>query len=332
MQKPAASRPKPAARPLPGQNATAAAAPITTSRPTPAPAPALRPTPAAVPAKNGVGRAPPAPHRNVAPPPPPPPPPAPAKPEVPLYRAKFAFDGQAGEMTLKKDDLVELVEKDDNGWWLVKKDGTEGWAPHNYLELEPPKAAAPAPPPPPRARAPPPAPAPAAAKTPTSSNIRTSVASLTADMNAKPVAVFPGMAAGNGSATPWKKTASTDSSTSSRPSSSLASKPPPVAAKPKPAPPPVGAKPGAPKVPGKPPVPSAPRPTPAAPPRPGGAVKPPSAPAGQMDLAALVRTFFFYRSRLADCSPSWPNVQDSRGHYNTPFVIVQSMDGGILEF
>ena len=60
---------------------------------------------------------------------------------------------------MKKDDIVELVEKDNNGWWLVKKDGAEGWAPNNYLELVPPKpkaaaAAPPPPPPPPPPRAP----------------------------------------------------------------------------------------------------------------------------------------------------------------------------------
>ena len=51
-------------------------------------------------------------------------------------------------MSLKKDDIVELVEKDNNGWWLVKKDGVEAWAPNNYLELVPPKPKAAAPPPP----------------------------------------------------------------------------------------------------------------------------------------------------------------------------------------
>ena len=52
-------------------------------------------------------------------------------------------------MSLEKDDIVELVEKDNNGWWLVKKDGVEAWAPNNYLELVPPKPKAAAPPPPP---------------------------------------------------------------------------------------------------------------------------------------------------------------------------------------
>ena len=53
--------------------------------------------------------------------------------EVPTYRAKFAFGGQ-GEMPIKKDDDdIELIAKYDNGWWLVRLNGVEGWAPNNYL-------------------------------------------------------------------------------------------------------------------------------------------------------------------------------------------------------
>ncbi|KII94264.1 hypothetical protein PLICRDRAFT_421752 [Plicaturopsis crispa FD-325 SS-3] len=248
----AASRPKPATQPLPGHSAPAAAA-----RP-PASTPAARSVPAAKPNRNSVLPPPP-------PPPPPPAPAAPAEPDVPLYKAKFAFEGQEGEMTLKKDDIVELVEQDDNGWWLVKMDGREGWAPNNYLELVPPKPKAPAaPPPPPNRRLPPSAPAAPAATKPTPATVpKPTVKAMAADASAKPVSVFPGMAPSNGSATPWKKPAATqDSPASSRPSSSVGGgrPPPPVATKPKPAPPPVGAKPGAPKPPGKPPVPSAPRP------------------------------------------------------------------------
>ena len=207
-------------------------------------------------------------------------------------------------MSLKKDELYELIEKDDNGWWLVKKDGVEGWAPSNYLELVPPKPkAAPAPPPPPPAgrRVPPAAPAAPISSTASAGHAtpRTFPKPVTADPSAKPVAVFPGMMPSNGSAAPWKKTASTGTNgssrettpTSSRPTSSLASKAPPPAPKPKPGPPPLAAKPGMaapPKVGAKPPVPAASRPPAAAPkPRSGGVSKP-AAPAGQLDLAAVV--------------------------------------------
>ncbi|CAG8616843.1 14409_t:CDS:10 [Funneliformis mosseae] len=40
----------------------------------------------------------------------------------------------AGELPFKPDDLLEILEKDDNGWWLAKKDGQQGWVPSNYLE------------------------------------------------------------------------------------------------------------------------------------------------------------------------------------------------------
>lgn len=215
-------------------------------------------------------------------------------------------------MALKKDDIVELVEKDNNGWWLVKKDGVEAWAPNNYLELVPPKPKAaaappPPPPPPPAGKRPTPAP-PAAAAAP-----KAAFKSISADPSAKPVAVFPGMATGNGSTTPWKRTASSataDSSngsstlTSSRPGS-VAAKPPPLAAKPKPAPPPpVANKPSLsapPKVGAKPQVPTAPRPGGAAPKaKVGGAAKPAVA-SGQMDLAAAVRDcndMYYVRSQL----------------------------------
>ncbi|KAF9074890.1 myosin class I heavy chain [Rhodocollybia butyracea] len=263
------SKPKPVAQKLPGQTSTPAAAPSIVSKPTPVAVAAIN--------SNGTARKSPAPPRNSVPPPPPPPPP-PAQPAAELYKAKFAFNGEEGEMTLKKDDIVEIVEKEgDNGWWLVKKDGVEGWAPTNYLELVTSNAPPAAPKPPPRAK-----PVPAAPKAP-SAAAKVPVQSVTANASAKPVSVFPGMVPGNGSATPWKKNptvTSDDSTSSSKPS-------PPISSKPKPPAPPAAGKP-TPKVPGKPPIPSASRPpVGGAAPKVGGA-KPPAAPGGQMDLAAAL--------------------------------------------
>lgn len=51
---------------------------------------------------------------------------------------------------------MEIVEKDENGWWLARINGKDGWVPSNYLEEC--AAPAPAPPPPARRRAPPPTP------------------------------------------------------------------------------------------------------------------------------------------------------------------------------
>ncbi|KAH8120054.1 P-loop containing nucleoside triphosphate hydrolase protein [Phellopilus nigrolimitatus] len=294
-----ASRPRPAPRALPGK---AAAAPPSFSTTSAASSPPAAPKPPPAPVVKNSSSGPPAP-----PPPPPPPgrpaaPPPPPEPEVPMYKSKFAFQGQEGEMSLSKEDLVELLEMDDNGWWLVKKDGVEGWAPSNYLELVPPKPAATSapPPPPPANRRPPPAPTPAqtATKSTPAAAPKIAVKSVVADVSAKPVSVFPGMGPSNGSPTPWKKTPVSDvsnesSPVSSRPGSSLANKPPPpVAAKPKPAPPPIGSKPKVPAKPGKPPVPTAPRPVSSAPTIPsrpgGGGAKPSGGAPGQLDLAAAL--------------------------------------------
>ncbi|KAJ7293040.1 P-loop containing nucleoside triphosphate hydrolase protein [Mycena rebaudengoi] len=257
------SKPTPTARPLPGKTATSAVgAPppmAAATRATPAAA-----TPKAAPASAARASAPAPAARASAPPPPPPPP----KPAANLYRAKFDFAGEEGEMSLTKDDIVELIEQDDNGWWLVKKDGVQGWTPNNYLEPAPAPAAAAAPPPPPRAK---PAPAKAAVGR---------ASPLTADASAKPVSVFPGMAPSNGSAAPWKKTTP---SASPAPGAKPA---PPIAAKPKPAPP-VANKPK-PGVGGKPPIPSAARPTPAGAGGRNGAAKPGGIGAGNADLAAML--------------------------------------------
>ncbi|KAF5323389.1 hypothetical protein D9611_005601 [Ephemerocybe angulata] len=260
--KPSASRPKPKPQPLPGQARPAAAlnpiAPAAVAAPRATP----KPKPATAPATSNAVRAPPAPPVVRQPPPPPPVADVPAKQ---MYRAKFDFNGQDGEMSLKKGEQVELIEENDNGWWLVKKGDDEAWAPYNYLEPVPAAAAPPPPPPPSRPR-------------PTSTVPKPSAVS--ANASAKPVAVFPGMGGSNGGPTPWKKPAAAGSTPdSSRPGSSAAKVPPPISAKPKPA---VGAKPPPPKPAAKPAAPAAPRPNcGSAPARAAGGV-------GQMDLAAAL--------------------------------------------
>ncbi|KAM0754619.1 hypothetical protein T439DRAFT_321654 [Meredithblackwellia eburnea MCA 4105] len=289
-----ANKPRPQAQALPsgGFGATPAA----TRAPASVPAAAIGRAPAA-PVGNGAGRAaPPPPSRPAAPPPPP-------EPQVDMYRAKFNFDtDQAGEMSLVKDELVEVLQQDDAGWWLIKKKGAEGWAPSNYLELVPAKPKpAPAPPAPVR-RAPPAAPTaaavpaapkapviPAAPKAPIAPQAPQS--SRVADSNSAPVAVMPGMGNGGGLAAilaakraQVAEADSADSSpngspASSRPASALGKSAPPIPGK-KPAPA-VKPKPMAPGAPPKPPVPGGARPTP---PPPGGAaraVPPPPAAGGR---------------------------------------------------
>ena len=111
-----------------------------------------------------------------------PPPAPPVRSRAPRYRALYDFATvEQGELPLVQGDVVELEEKEASGWWLVKKNGTSGWAPADYLELV---QDAPKPPPP---VAPKPKPSAASAKPaerPTWS---------APDSNATPVAVMPGM-------------------------------------------------------------------------------------------------------------------------------------------
>ncbi|KAG9241862.1 P-loop containing nucleoside triphosphate hydrolase protein [Calycina marina] len=92
---------------------------------------------------------------SVPPPPAPPAPPA-AVPSEPVYRALYDFAGQsANEVTLTKDEIITVIKKENNGWWLAKNSsGSEGWAPSAYLKDETPLP----PPPPPVVRAMPPPP------------------------------------------------------------------------------------------------------------------------------------------------------------------------------
>ncbi|KAI8369799.1 P-loop containing nucleoside triphosphate hydrolase protein [Choanephora cucurbitarum] len=126
-----------------------------------------RPIPSSTPSST-VNRSVPAPPSSSSSPPPPPPPPASA-PTLPQYKAIYPFQSQqAGEIAFEKDDILEIVEKDDNGWWLARKNGVEGWVPHNYLEEyvpPPPPAARSTPPPPPTRRAAPSIPSAAATTT-----------------------------------------------------------------------------------------------------------------------------------------------------------------------
>ncbi|KAI5474581.1 hypothetical protein MNV49_003039 [Pseudohyphozyma bogoriensis] len=294
------AKPKPVSRPVPQ------------SQPLPSGGTALKPAapagigraPAAPPASNGVGAgrtAPPPPTRAAAPPPPP-------TPQVEKWKVLFTFEtDQPGEISLVKDELVEVAQKDDAGWWLVKKGSTEGWAPSNYLELVPPVAQPRAAPPAPVRRAPPAAPTPAAAPAPVAAAavpkpqapkapMAPSIPKIpqgtrSADANAQPVAVMPGMgapgglaailaakrAAADASPAPSSTPSVNGSPSSSRPGSALGKAPAPKIA---PKPPAVGPKPGA-----KPaiPAPRAPTAAPASGGQIGSLVKP-----GAADLQAEI--------------------------------------------
>ncbi|KAF2203736.1 hypothetical protein GQ43DRAFT_478776 [Delitschia confertaspora ATCC 74209] len=124
--------------------------PVTSSQPRPVPQPVAA-------LSNGTSHA-----RNTssssvrAPPPPPPAPPvAPPAPKEPTYRALYEFLGQsAGELSLKKDEVILVTQKEGNGWWLASRldKSASGWAPSAYLEEVVNKPAPPPAPPAPPAR------------------------------------------------------------------------------------------------------------------------------------------------------------------------------------
>ncbi|KAI9171867.1 Myosin-1 [Paramyrothecium foliicola] len=85
--------------------------------------------------------------------PPPPPPAAPAaKPKV-MAKVLYDFAGQReNELSIKEGDMLEIVQKENNGWWLAKNaQGQSSWVPAAYVEEQ-------AAPPPPKAKPTPPAP------------------------------------------------------------------------------------------------------------------------------------------------------------------------------
>jgi len=92
-----------------------------------------------------------------APPPPPPPPLQSQASSDPTCKALWDFAGQSkGEMSVKKGEIVIIVKKENNGWWLARPRGSspedtsvQGWVPSAYVEEIKPTAYAPPPPPPP---------------------------------------------------------------------------------------------------------------------------------------------------------------------------------------
>ncbi|WYZ44079.1 hypothetical protein EsH8_VII_000515 [Colletotrichum jinshuiense] len=83
---------------------------------------------------------------------PPPPPPAapPAKNKI-MAKVLYDFAGQKeNELTVRANDLIEIVQKENNGWWLAKNGDSQAWVPAAYVEEQAPApVVAPRPPPPP---------------------------------------------------------------------------------------------------------------------------------------------------------------------------------------
>ncbi|KAL8704549.1 MAG: hypothetical protein Q9201_002284 [Fulgogasparrea decipioides] len=133
------SRSRPVPQPASSRRTTPQSRPgVTPSKLVPqAAAPQPRPVPQPLAAVNGVSHA-----RNdsassvTRAPPPPPPPAAPPAVQKDTYRALYDFVGQSEtELTLTKDEIIEVARKEPNGWWLSKRlDGSaQGWTPSAYL-------------------------------------------------------------------------------------------------------------------------------------------------------------------------------------------------------
>ncbi|XP_036364820.1 SH3 and PX domain-containing protein 2A isoform X1 [Octopus sinensis] len=51
------------------------------------------------------------------------------------YQASHSYQAEnAEEISFVRDDSIEVLEKDESGWWLVRVGTEKGWAPSNYIE------------------------------------------------------------------------------------------------------------------------------------------------------------------------------------------------------
>ncbi|KAL3449058.1 P-loop containing nucleoside triphosphate hydrolase protein [Aspergillus insuetus] len=142
-----ASRSAPDRRPVPQ--------PTPVPRPTPAAQPAAQPATAPRPVAQPVAAVAAAHSRNTSTasaraPPPPPPPVAASGPKK--AKALYDFNSDNSSMlSIKAGELVQIMSKEGNGWWLCMNLDTsaQGWTPEAYLEEQVAPAPRPTPPPPP---------------------------------------------------------------------------------------------------------------------------------------------------------------------------------------
>lgn len=56
------------------------------------------------------------------------------KPRGQMLRTLYAYEAQdTDELTFAKDQLIELVKKDESGWWQGRLGGRTGLFPANYV-------------------------------------------------------------------------------------------------------------------------------------------------------------------------------------------------------
>ncbi|KAF7712861.1 Myosin [Penicillium ucsense] len=136
----AARKPAPAAQPLP-QTSQPAAQPRIVPQPV-----------AAVSAAAAHSRT--TSTSSVRAPPPPPPSAPPAASRKPTAKVLYDFSSDRdNELNIRAGEILEIVSKEGNGWWLCmnKTTSAQGWTPEAYLEEQVAPTPKPAPPPPPPA-------------------------------------------------------------------------------------------------------------------------------------------------------------------------------------
>ncbi|KAJ5238031.1 hypothetical protein N7489_008122 [Penicillium chrysogenum] len=146
----AARRPVPAAQPLPRSTPQPAAVPqpAAQSRIVPQPVAAAAALHSRNESYSSVRSS-----GSVRAPPPPPPAAPPAASRKPAAKVKYDYTSdRANELSIIKGEIVEIISREGNGWWLCKNTTTsaQGWTPESYLEeIAVAPAPKPVPPPPP---------------------------------------------------------------------------------------------------------------------------------------------------------------------------------------
>ena len=52
-----------------------------------------------------------------------------------FYRAMYSYNSQDdGEVAFREGDEVEVIQRSENGWWLVRTSEELGWGPSNFLQ------------------------------------------------------------------------------------------------------------------------------------------------------------------------------------------------------
>ncbi|KAI8456050.1 hypothetical protein BY996DRAFT_1421019 [Phakopsora pachyrhizi] len=130
-------KPKPQSQTLPGAIPQVTGAPGLRSTPgVPAPPPPPPPPPLPAPAASSRPLFNSSTSLALRPMPPPPPSRAPVQPNVKQHVAIGAFETEEeGEIGLSKGNVVEVIQEEKNGWWLIKNSNKQGWVPSNYLQL-----------------------------------------------------------------------------------------------------------------------------------------------------------------------------------------------------